>query len=78
MNGISLLPQGTEVKRCVYHPRIFSQASDGIQIVWEHILLGSTQTILGVYQIIAALQVLGRWCNDMYRPWFKTHVMGMS
>lgn len=54
----------------------YRKASNGIQILWERVLVGSTQTILGVYQIVAAVQVLGRWCDDVYRPWFRAHVVG--
>ncbi|KAI1593419.1 hypothetical protein PtrCC142_011319 [Pyrenophora tritici-repentis] len=45
-------------------------------VLWEKVLLGSTQNALGVYQIIAALQVLGQWCEEVYRPWFRAHVIG--
>ncbi|KAI2481043.1 hypothetical protein Ptr902_08069 [Pyrenophora tritici-repentis] len=47
-------------------------------VLWEKVLLGSTQNVLGVYQIIAALQVLGQWCEEVYRPWFRAHVIGVA
>ncbi|PVH91463.1 hypothetical protein DM02DRAFT_734165 [Periconia macrospinosa] len=50
----------------------------GETVLWERVLVGSTQTILGVYQIVAAVQVLGRWCDDVYRPWFRAQVVGTS
>lgn len=54
------------------------KASYAPQVLWERVMLGSTQSVLGVYQIVAALQVLGTWCQDVYRPWFRAHVVGVS
>ena len=56
---------------------ISSAVSHNAQVLWEKVLLGSTQSVLGVYQIVAALQMLGRWCEEVYRPWFNAHVIGV-
>ena len=40
--------------------------------------IGSTQSHLGVYQILAALRRLARWVNDEYRPWWIREILGMK
>jgi hypothetical protein len=76
MNGTSWQQQGTKEKRYVQHCETSRTTSHNAQVLWERILFGSTQSALGVYQIVAALQVIGAWCEEVYRPWFKTHVVG--
>ncbi|KAL9603508.1 MAG: hypothetical protein Q9179_002178 [Wetmoreana sp. 5 TL-2023] len=47
-------------------------------IVHRDIPLGSTRNILGIYQIILALQRLAKWVAEEYRPWWITNVLGES
>jgi len=37
--------------------------------------LGGTDSILGVYQLLAALRRLAQWMDEVLRPWFETHVL---
>lgn len=38
--------------------------------------IGSTQSHLGVYQILAALRRLAQWVNDEYRLWWMREILG--
>ena len=40
--------------------------------------LGSTRSMVGVYQVIAAIRRIARWVRDEYRPWFEKEVLGMA
>ena len=51
--------------------------ADGNIYLIEDIPLGTTASILGIYQIIAALRRLVRWVHEAYRPWFEREVLGM-
>jgi len=42
----------------------------------EQNLIGTTTTLLGTFQIIAALQYLMNWAVEVYRPWFEENVLG--
>ena len=40
--------------------------------------LGSTRSIVGVYQVVAAIRRIAQWVRDDYRPWFEREVLGMK
>lgn len=44
--------------------------SESCQFLYGRVEIGSTGTILGIYKIMAALKVLRRWTDDVFRPWF--------
>ena len=43
--------------------------------IYRDLQLGSTKTIIGTYQIIASLQRLIKWVQEVYRPWFQSVVL---
>lgn len=40
-----------------------------------HVRIGATDSVVGIYQIIASLRVLARWIDESYRPWFEEFVL---
>ena len=54
---------------------IAEKKTDQILIHGE-LTIGSTQSHLGVYQILAALRRLAQWVNDEYRPWWIREILG--
>ena len=52
--------------------------ADGNIYLIEDVTLGTTDSILGIYQIIAALRRLARWVHEEYRPWFEREVLDMT
>ena len=40
--------------------------------------LGDTGSMLGVYQIIAAIRRLAEWVSKIYRPWFVREILGRA
>jgi hypothetical protein len=54
------------------------QSDDGEvegQVVWGSELFGNTSSTLGIYKIIAAIQVLAEWSHTEYRAWFEKSVL---
>ncbi|KAL9124951.1 MAG: hypothetical protein Q9175_008154 [Cornicularia normoerica] len=39
--------------------------------------LGDTGSVVGVYQVTAAIRRIAQWVNDEHRPWFEREVLGM-
>ena len=37
-------------------------------VFWKDIDIGSTKSVLGIYQLINSLQLLGKWARDDYWP----------
>lgn len=37
--------------------------------------LGDTESILGIYQLLAALRRLAQWMDEVLRPWFETFIL---
>lgn len=46
-------------------------------VLWLEYGFGSTASALGVYQIVWVLQLLARWAEDEYWPWFRRHALGV-
>ena len=40
--------------------------------------LGRTDSVAGVYQVVAAIRRVAQWVNDEYRPWFEKEVLGIK
>ena len=53
------------------------QDNDRINLIKE-LYLGDTDSIAGVYQVIAAIRRIAQWVNDDYRPWFEKEVLGVK
>ncbi|KAK7432963.1 hypothetical protein QQZ08_000434 [Neonectria magnoliae] len=52
-------------------------SEDGKTQTFERLLLGETESILGIYKLSMALQKLVEWARDQHWPAFQTDVMGM-
>lgn len=57
---------------------IASMKANGRIDLIEDLMLGETDSVAGVYQVMAALRRLAQWVNDKYRPWFEREVLGMD
>ena len=53
------------------------QDNDRINLIKE-LYLGDTDSIAGVYQVIAAIRRIARWINDVYRPWFEREILSIK
>ncbi|KAH7009956.1 hypothetical protein EDB80DRAFT_838956, partial [Ilyonectria destructans] len=50
--------------------------SEGEQtLFWQKVLIGSTSSAKGVYQIVHILQVLRQWVKDEYWPWLRDVIL---
>ncbi|KAE8444333.1 hypothetical protein EG329_000643 [Mollisiaceae sp. DMI_Dod_QoI] len=45
------------------------------QRVWGNDLFGDSSSILGIYKVIAAIQILAEWSHTEYRAWFEKDVL---
>ncbi|KAI4130890.1 MAG: hypothetical protein LQ338_001487 [Usnochroma carphineum] len=52
------------------------KTEESLIILHRNIRLGSTNDILGIYQIIASLRRLAQWVSEEYRPWWTAAVLG--
>jgi hypothetical protein len=43
--------------------------------LWSCGLIGTTETLLGAYQVTAALQVLMYWAVKVYQPWLEESIL---
>ena len=48
------------------------------QRVWGNDLIGDSSSILGIFKIIAAIQMLAQWSHTEYRAWFKKDVLKLA
>ncbi|OCL09823.1 hypothetical protein AOQ84DRAFT_220341 [Glonium stellatum] len=46
--------------------------------IWSNVTVGSTESALGVYKIVAALQLLAQWSDTVYRGWLYANVFGLQ
>ncbi|KAL5611119.1 hypothetical protein FOBRF1_007236 [Fusarium oxysporum] len=54
---------------------VASSYSNGRTILWTQRTIGSTQSELGVFQIMAGLNKLRKWSLEEFWPWYKTYVL---
>jgi hypothetical protein len=47
-------------------------------ILWLEKGFGSTTSPLGVYKTVWGLQRIARWAAEVYWPWFRDNVLGVS
>ncbi|KAF4620217.1 hypothetical protein G7Y89_g14603 [Cudoniella acicularis] len=52
--------------------------ADGRMRIWSKVIVGSTTSPLGVYQIVATLRLLAGWITEVYKPWFWKYVLGST
>lgn len=55
---------------------LIAEKKTDLILIHGELAIGSTQSHLGVYQILAALRRLARWVNDEYRPWWIREILG--
>ena len=53
------------------------QDNDRINLIKE-LYLGDTDSMAGVYQVVAAIRRIAWWVNDDYRPWFEKAILGFK
>ena len=53
------------------------QENERIHLIKE-LYLGDTGSIVGVYQVIAAIRRIARWISEDYRPWFEREILGIK
>lgn len=49
--------------------------ANGWQVLWTKQYIGSTSSILGIYQIVTALQYLAKWSVEVFWPWYRRAVL---
>ncbi|KUI65298.1 hypothetical protein VM1G_00781 [Cytospora mali] len=47
-------------------------------ILWQERCFGDTSNPLGVYKVVAGIQRLARWARDIYWPWYRGNVLGIT
>ena len=55
------------------HLTVFERQEDR-NVMYGRILIGGTNTIRGIFQIIAMWEVLADWANGEYRQWFESYI----
>ena len=50
-------------------------SSDRI-VIFKEVRIGETDTVIGVYHVMAALRILAQWMHEEYLPWFTRYVLG--
>lgn len=46
-------------------------SANATQVLWSKIILGSTNSAIGICQIVSVLHFLRKWAVEEYWPWFK-------
>ncbi|WQF90321.1 Putative PD-(D/E)XK nuclease [Colletotrichum destructivum] len=54
---------------------VASTKQDADVTLWTGQTIGSTDHVIGIYQIACALQYLARWVEETYWPWYKGAVL---
>ena len=55
---------------------LIAEKKTGSISIYGELAMGSTQSHLGVYQLLAALRRLAQWVNEEYRPWWVREILG--
>ncbi|KAK1963041.1 hypothetical protein LY78DRAFT_705425 [Colletotrichum sublineola] len=72
--GLVFLP-GIVVQGHDWYFVAMTRSATGQSRLYSRILCGSTQKTEGVYQVVAVLQLLARYIEDEYWPWFKRTIL---
>ncbi|KPM42334.1 hypothetical protein AK830_g4229 [Neonectria ditissima] len=57
---------------------VASTYSNNMTVMWVDCVLGSTNSELGTFQVMAGIRRLGKWASDMYWPWYKDKVLHIT
>ncbi|KAL8855499.1 MAG: hypothetical protein Q9178_007853 [Gyalolechia marmorata] len=57
---------------------MIAQMKDNELLLLSDRMLGSTNTLLGIYQVLAAIRRLAKWADEQYRPWFEKTFLEQS
>ncbi|KAF4892660.1 hypothetical protein CGCVW01_v014211 [Colletotrichum viniferum] len=74
LSGLVFLP-GIIVQGHDWHFVAVTRSADGRTQYWDKTQIGTTQSIEGIYKVVAALQMLGCWAQDVYLPWLQRAVL---
>jgi hypothetical protein len=44
-------------------------------IILRDLRLGSTDTVLGIYQLVESVRRLAKWVEEEYRPWLEKEAL---
>ncbi|KAK0371739.1 hypothetical protein CLIM01_10893 [Colletotrichum limetticola] len=72
--GLVFLP-GIVVQGHDWYFVAMTRSAAGKSRLYSRVLCGSTQKIEGVYQVVAVLQLLGRYIENVYWPWFQQTIL---
>ncbi|KAL9108747.1 MAG: hypothetical protein Q9227_006543 [Pyrenula ochraceoflavens] len=67
-----------EGSSCRFLAATKDRSGDKDDILWDCMTLGETDSIRSTYQVINALQLLMRWIQMDYRPWFEKNAAPLS
>ncbi|EXK25033.1 hypothetical protein FOMG_18275 [Fusarium oxysporum f. sp. melonis 26406] len=60
----------------VWHVLFAMDDEDKILILDQSIRIGDTATVMGIYQLVAALRVIGNWIDTTFRTWIGGFLEG--
>jgi hypothetical protein len=63
------------VAEAVVDPNAGTGADDFRVVILRDLRLGSTDTVLGIYQLVEAVRRLARWVDEEYRPWLEREAL---
>ncbi|KAK7433525.1 hypothetical protein Landi51_13880 [Colletotrichum acutatum] len=72
--GLVFLP-GIVVQGHDWYFVAMTRSAAGKSRLYSRVLCGSTQKTEGVYQVVAVLQLLGRYIENVYWPWFQQTIL---
>ncbi|KAI0435485.1 hypothetical protein F4803DRAFT_545404 [Xylaria telfairii] len=47
-------------------------------LLWTQQSIGTTDTMLGIFQIVAAIRYIAQWSIDVYWPWYHKEVLAVN
>ncbi|KAK7704300.1 hypothetical protein SLS57_010549 [Botryosphaeria dothidea] len=68
-----ILIQGDVWRLCIAK----SESLHELHII-KYQVIGNTETILGIYKLLASLRRLARWVRHDYWPWFVRHILNQG
>jgi hypothetical protein len=69
-----VMAQGHDWKMVVAVAVLEPNAKDCKAVILRDLRLGSTDTVLGIYQLVEAVRCLTRWADEKYRHWLERDV----
>ncbi|KAI1345292.1 hypothetical protein F5Y01DRAFT_300902 [Xylaria sp. FL0043] len=77
LTAVTYFP-GVIVQGHDWHLVATTERAGGTKAFLTKVTIGSTETPLGVYKILAALDCLARWCRDVYWPMYKEKILRIT